>query len=145
MGKWKLQYGIKTIKYLKGQSRTQLTLYTTCLEDMIHEDHSVRAIDPLVYSRDFNTLGFQTITWQGIPPYNPSDLLKLYIYGYMNKIRSSGQLELECSRNIELMWLLGNLKTIPYQKLKNASNASRNSQKINSELFYPYIHSTPKN
>ncbi|XLS28040.1 transposase [Flavobacteriaceae bacterium M23B6Z8] len=78
---------------------------------MIHDDNSVRAIDPFVNSLDFDTLGFQTITWQGRPPYNPSDLLKLYIYCYMNRIRSSRQLELECSRNIEIMRLLGNIKT----------------------------------
>ncbi|XLS27658.1 IS1182 family transposase [Flavobacteriaceae bacterium M23B6Z8] len=98
------------MEYLKGESRTQLTLYTTCLDDMINEDNSVRAIDQFVNSLDFDTLGFKTITWQGRPPYNPADLLKLYMYGYMNRIRSSRQLELECSRNIELMWLLGNLK-----------------------------------
>jgi transposase len=98
------------MEYLKGQSRTQLTLYTTCLEDMIPEDNSVRAIDQFVNSLDFETLGFKTLTFEGRPPYNPADLLKLYIYGYMNRIRSSRQLELECTRNIELMWLLGNLK-----------------------------------
>ncbi len=98
------------MEYLKGQSRTQLTLYTTCLDDMIHQDNSVRAIDLFVASLNLKELGFKTITCQGRPPYDPADLLKLYIYGYMNKIRSSRRLELECTRNIELIWLLGNLK-----------------------------------
>jgi len=98
------------MEYRQKQSRTQLTLYTTCLDDMIAADNSVRVIDGFVDSLDLAALGFSTIASQGRPPYDPSDLLKLYIYGYMNKIRSSRGLELECSRNIELMWLLGNLQ-----------------------------------
>jgi transposase len=71
------------MEYLKGQSRTQLTLYTTCLEDMIPEDNSVRAIDQFVNSLDFETLGFKTLTFEGRPPYNPADLLKpLYLWVY---------------------------------------------------------------
>ena len=98
------------MEYRKKQSRTQLTLYTTCLDDMIPHEHYVRCIDEFVDQLDLSDLGFKTIASQGRPPYNPSDLLKLYIYGYMNRIRSSRQLEVECSRNIELIWLLGNLK-----------------------------------
>lgn len=98
------------MEYLKKQSRTQIALFSTCLDDMIGQDNTIRSIDCFVDGLDLQSLGFKTLPTQGRPPYDPSDLLKLYIYGYMNRIRSSRQLELECSRNIEVMWLLGNLK-----------------------------------
>lgn len=98
------------MEYQQGQSREQLTLYTTCLEDMIPGDNAVRHIDAFVNGLDIKTLGFQPLSPQGRPPYDPADLLKLYIYGYMNRMRSSRQLERECGRNIEVIWLLGNLK-----------------------------------
>ncbi|AEM71611.1 transposase IS4 family protein [Allomuricauda ruestringensis DSM 13258] len=98
------------MEYQQKQSRTQLALYTTCLDDMIAEENSVRTIDRFVDGLDLHSLGFGSMASQGRPPYDPADLLKLYIYGYLNRIRSSRQLELECSRNIELMWLLGNLR-----------------------------------
>ena len=97
------------MEYLQKQSRTQLTLYTTCLDDMVGPDNTVRAIDGFVNGLDLEKLGFATIAPQGRPPYDPADLLKLYIYGYMNRMRSSRRLELECGRNIEVIWLLGNL------------------------------------
>jgi len=98
------------MEYRQKQSRTQLALYTTCLDDMIADENSVRTIDRFVDNLDLPALGFKTMAAQGRPPYDPADLLKLYIYGYMNRMRSSRQLELECSRNIELIWLLGNLR-----------------------------------
>ncbi len=98
------------MQYQAKQSRTQLSLYTTCLDDMIGSDNSVRAIDTFVDSLDMGQLGFAALPSQGRPPYDPADLLKLYIYGYMNRMRSSRRLELECNRNIELIWLLGDLK-----------------------------------
>ncbi|AGC78552.1 ISCps6, transposase [Nonlabens dokdonensis DSW-6] len=98
------------MEYLQKESRSQLTLYTTCLDDMIAADNTVRAIDTFVDSLDLEHLGFASLASQGRPPYDPADLLKLFIYGYMNRMRSSRRLELECNRNIELIWLLGNLK-----------------------------------
>jgi len=98
------------MEYQQKQSRTQLTLYTTCLDDMISDENAVRIIDRFVDSLDLEGLGFKILATQGRPPYDPADLLKLYIYGYMNRIRSSRHLELESTRNIELIWLLGNLK-----------------------------------
>ena len=98
------------MEYLQKQSRTQLALYTTCLDDMIGTDNTVRDIDRFVDSLDMEKLGFQGLPAQGRPPYDPADLLKLYIYGYMNRMRSSRKLELECARNIEVMWLLGSLR-----------------------------------
>ena len=98
------------MEYQKGQSREQLTLYTTCLDDMIPRDHIVRHIDAFVNGLDLQHIGFESLASQGRPPYDPADLLKLYIYGYMNRMRSSRVLEKECTRNIEVIWLLKNLK-----------------------------------
>lgn len=98
------------MEYQQGQDRQQLALYTTCLDDMVGQENTVRAIDAFVNSLELGELGFKTLASQGRPPYNPADLLKLYLYGYMNRMRSSRVLELGCSRNIELIWLLKNLK-----------------------------------
>lgn len=107
----KIRYFLSlSMEYQQKQSRTQLTLYTTCLDDMVSDENTVRIIDDFVDSLHLQDFGFKTLPAQGRPPYDPADLLKLYIYGYLNKIRSSRQLELECTRNIELIWLLGNLK-----------------------------------
>jgi transposase len=77
---------------------------------MFPRDNAVRHIDAFVNGLDIKALGFQPLSPQGRPPYDPADLLKLYIYGYMNRMRSSRQLERECGRNIGVIWLLGNLK-----------------------------------
>ena len=98
------------MEYQQGQPREQLTLYTTCLDDMIPQDNSVRLIDQFVHLLDLQALGFQSKATQGRPPYDPADLLKLYIYGYMNRMRSSRILEKECLRNIEVIWLIKNLQ-----------------------------------
>ncbi len=98
------------MEYQQGQDRSQLTLYTTCLDDMVPIDNTVRLIEQFVESLALNEIGFEAIASQGRPPYAPADLLKLYIYGYMNRIRSSRQLEKECHRNLEEIWLLKNLK-----------------------------------
>ena len=98
------------MEYLQGQPRDQLTLYTTCLDDMIPLDNSVRLIDQFINLLNLQELGFQSKATQGRPPYDPADLLKLYIYGYMNRMRSSRILEKECHRNIEIIWLIKNLQ-----------------------------------
>lgn len=98
------------MEYQQGEDRQQLTLYTTCLDDMVPQDNSVRFIDQFVENINLQDLGFESLPSQGRPPYNPADLLKLYIYGYMNRMRSSRQLEKECHRNLEVIWLLKNLK-----------------------------------
>ncbi len=82
------------MEYQQKESRTQLALYITCIDDMIAQENSVRIIDTFVDGLNLQDLGFNTIATQGRPPYNPSDLLKLYIYGYLNRIRSSRHLEL---------------------------------------------------
>ena len=98
------------MEYQQGQDREQLSLYATCLDDMIPQDNSVRLIDQFVNLLDLSQIGFQTIATQGRPPYDPADLLKLFIYGYMNQMRSSRRLEKEAYRNIEMIWLIKNLK-----------------------------------
>ena len=98
------------MKYIKGKDRNQVTLIPTSLEDAIETDNEVRLIDLFVDSLDFKVLGFKVDhTENGRPAYHPSDLLKLFIYGYLNTIRSSRRLEKECHRNVELMWLLKGL------------------------------------
>lgn len=97
--------------YIKGESRGQLTLLPESLEDYVTEDNPVRVIDAFVDGLDIKSMGFKkhTPSKDGRPGYDPRDMLKLYMYGYLNKIRSSRKLRTECSRNVELMWLLGKL------------------------------------
>ena len=98
------------MKFIQGKNRSQTCLFPISLEDSIEGDNSVRSIDQFVDSLDMETLGFRCDhTENGPPAYHPTLLLKLYIYGYMNRVRSSRQLEKECNRNIEVMWLLESL------------------------------------
>ena len=94
--------------YIVGTDRNQIKMVTTSLDSLIDEDNSVRVIDAYVDSLDLIELGFKEYsgTNRGQAPYRRSDLLKLHIYGYLNKVRSSRALEIECKRNLELMWLV---------------------------------------
>jgi len=99
------------MKYIQGQNRSQTSLFPVTLKDAISADNEVRLIDVFVDSLALENYGFQIDHGEnGRPAYHPRDLLKLFIYGYMNKIRSSRQLEKESKRNIEVMWLLGCLQ-----------------------------------
>ena len=91
--------------------RNQVNLMPLAFDELIDENNPVRVIDAFVEMLDMNKLNcvYATSKATGRPPYNPKDLLKLYIYGYFNGIRTSRKLERECKRNIELMWLLNNL------------------------------------
>jgi transposase len=97
--------------YVQGEGRKQGTLFPVCLEELIPDDHMCRVIDAFVDRLDMADLGFERAEAAdtGRPGYDPRDLLKLYLYGYLQQIRSSRRLESECRRNIELMWLLGRL------------------------------------
>jgi transposase len=97
--------------FVQGEGRTQGTLFPVCLEELIPDDHVCRVTDAFVDRLDMAALGFERAkaAETGRPGYDPRDLLKLYLYGYLQQIRSSRRLELECRRNIELMWLLGRL------------------------------------
>jgi transposase len=99
------------MEYIQGNDRSQIFLISSSLEEMIPDDNPVRIIDDFVNHCDLGELGFTNAKLgpEGRPPYHPGDLLKLFIYGYLNKIRSSRHLERECQRNIELMWLLKQL------------------------------------
>lgn len=94
--------------YIVGTDRNQIRMITTSLDDLIDKDNSVRVIDAYVESLDLQELGLTEYSGsnRGQAPYRRSDLLKLHIYGYLNKIRSSRALEKEASRNIELMWFI---------------------------------------
>lgn len=98
--------------YIEGVSRNQGILFPDVLDEYITEDNPVRFIDVFVDSLDLVGLGFKYAEPEstGRPPYNPGDLLKLYIYGYLNRIRSSRGLEKETHRNVELMWLIRKLR-----------------------------------
>ena len=94
--------------YINGTSRNQLYLFENKLDDIISAENPVRFIDAYVDKLDLLKLGFTnpgTDGGKGRPPYNPSMMLKIYIYGYLNRIRSSRKLEAECGRNMELVWL----------------------------------------
>ena len=97
-----------------GESREQTSLLPARLEDYVGSDNSVRAIESFVCALDLVKLGFghadRGAKEDGQPPYDPADLLKLYLYGYINQIRSSRRLEREAGRNLELMWLLRSLR-----------------------------------
>jgi len=99
--------------FKSGDSREQRSLLPPRIEDYVGPDNPVRAIDGFVNALDLAKLGFRHAkhgVGAGQPPYDPSDLLKLYLYGYINRIRSSRRLEREAGRNLELIWLLRNLK-----------------------------------
>lgn len=97
-----------------GESRDQASLLPARIEDYVGPDNSVRAIESFVCALDLAKLGFRHADRgaeeAGQPPYDPADLLKLYLYGYINRVRSSRRLEREACRNLELIWLLKNLK-----------------------------------
>ncbi len=96
------------MRYIQGQDRQQINLFPVNLDGAITEDNDVRLIEEFVECLDLQKFGFHlSQSDTGRPGYHPGILLKLYIYGYMNGIRSSRKLEKECNRNIELMWLLG--------------------------------------
>jgi transposase/macrodomain Ter protein organizer (MatP/YcbG family) len=98
-------------RFVEGMDRGQSTLFPECLEDWIYEDNPVRVIDAFVEELDLAELRFSGVDPEatGRPAYHPSALLKLYIYGYLNRIQSSRRLEREAGRNVEVMWLTGRL------------------------------------
>ncbi len=98
-------------RFVEGVDRSQGTLFPERLEDWIGADNPVRVIDVFVDELDLGGLGFGRVAPQatGRPGYHPSVLLKLYIYGYLNRVQSSRRLEREAGRNVEVMWLVGRL------------------------------------
>lgn len=98
------------MKFITGTNRNQLPLFASSIDEAIAQDNQVRLIDLFVDSLELANYGFAfDFVENGRPAYHPSDLLKIYMYGYLNRTRSSRILEKECTRNIELMWLLKGL------------------------------------
>lgn len=97
--------------YIKGEAVTQGSLFPVSLDELVPSDHIVRVVAAYVNQLSLQSLGFNKAVARstGRPPYDPADLLKLYLYGYLHRIRSSRRLESECQRNIEVMWLLSRL------------------------------------
>lgn len=102
------------MEHIQGQSREQAILFPETLDDLIPPDHPVRVIDAFVDGLDLAKLGFERVevAETGRPPYHPSHLLKLYLWGYMNQIRSSRRLARETFRNIEVLWLMNRLSPV---------------------------------
>jgi transposase len=100
------------MSYIKGEERDQRILFPESIDDYISDNNSVRVIEEYVEQLDLKGLGFKKAVCPSIgrPPYDPKDMLKLYLYGYLNRIRSSRRLEHETTRNIEVIWLLKKLK-----------------------------------
>ena len=99
------------VGFVAGTDRGQITLFPARLDDYVVEDNPVRAVDVFVDSLDLDRLGFIRVQSldMGRPGYDPRMMLKLYIYGYLNRVPSSRRLERECQRNIEVIWLTGHL------------------------------------
>lgn len=97
--------------FVEGQHRQQTLLLPETLDDYVTEENPIRFIDAFVDSLNLRAMGFTHATPldEGRPPYDPADLLKLYLYGYLNRVRSSRRLETECQRNLEVMWLMRKL------------------------------------
>jgi transposase len=98
-------------RFVQGETRTQMSLLPECLDDYIPEDNPVQVVEAFIDALNLTNLGFTGMTpaATGRPSYHPSVMLKIYLYGYLNRVHSTRRLERECQRNIELMWLTGRL------------------------------------
>src|ERR1700734_33877 len=100
------------MSYVTGADRRQPMLLPESLDDYVAKDHAVRFIDAFVEGLNLAKLGFERTApaETGRAPYAPADLLKLFLWGYLNRIMSSRRLSVECERNLEVLWLLGKLQ-----------------------------------
>ena len=112
MGVWGEGSKLADMAYLTGEAREQVTMFPVTLDELLPADHLCRVIEAFVNRLAMAELGFvrSEPAETGRPGYDPRDLLKLYLYGYMNQLRSSRRLEAECQRNVEVMWLLVRLR-----------------------------------
>ena len=120
------------MSFIKGTPRSDVLLFPEAIDDYVSDDNPVRFIEAFVANLDLHELGFYRTTpaHTGRPAYSPADLLKLYIYGYINRTRSSRLLERESNRNLELIWLMHKLrpdfKTIAdFRKLNAETDQAR--------------------
>lgn len=130
------------MKYITGESRYQKILLPDCIDDYVGEDSPVRVIDAFVEQLDMDRLGFKRSRPKdtGRPPYDPRDLLKLYIYGYFNKIRSSRKLMQECARNLEVMYLIG--KLVP--DFRTIADFRKDNPKAIKKVFKEFVKTCMK-
>lgn len=119
--------------YIKGEDRYQITLFPDSIDDYITENNPVRLIDAYINGLDVAKLGFKGSdpSAVGHPSYNPKDQIKLYLYGYLNRIRSSRRLEDEAGRNLEVIWLLNKLKP----DFKTIADFRKDNKKALKEVF----------
>jgi transposase len=120
------------MQYIQGKNRKQSVLFPQSLDEIISSDNEVRIID--LFAESINLADFKFVTknaTEGRPAYNPQDLLKLFVYGYLNSIRSSRVLEKECHRNVEVMWLMKQLAP----DHNTISNFRRDNQKAIRQVF----------
>jgi transposase len=115
-------------RFVEGEDRRQGALLPHCLEDYVTENNPVRVIEAFIDELDLTTLGFDGVVPEttGRPAYHPATLLKIYLYGYLNRVQSSRRLEREAQRNIELMWLTGRaVVAIDGSKFKAVNNRDK--------------------
>jgi len=124
------------IKYFQGQNRTQTYLFPVSLDHAVGSENEVRLIDLFVDSLNLGEFGLTMEHYEnGRPAYHPADLLKLYIYGYFNRVRSTRSIEKECNRNIEVIWLLKNLKP----DHNTISNFKRDNPRAIKKVFHETV------
>src|SRR5262245_6724526 len=116
-------------RFVKGEDRRQGALLPHCLDDYVTENNPVRVIEALIDELDLAALGFDGVVPEttGRPAYHPATLLKIYLYGYLNRVQSSRRLEREAQRNIELMWLTGRLAPTSRRSPTSARTMARRS------------------
>ena len=122
--------------YIQGADRNQVILLPDTLDDYVGGDNEVRAIDAFIDSLDIALMGFKAApAKEGRPGYDPRDMLKLYMYGYLNHIRSSRRLQKEAARNVELMWLLK--KVVP--DFRCIADFRKDNAKAIKEVFKAFV------
>lgn len=123
--------------YIEGINREQILLFPEVVDDFIADDNPVRFIDKFIDTLDLKELGFTHTERKtvGRNSYDPADLLKLYIYGYLNRTRSSRRLEIETQRNVELMWLMRKLKP----DFKTIADFRKDNPKALKEVFKLFV------
>src|SRR5256885_8913371 len=122
--------------FVQGADRQQTTLLPECLDDWVGENNSIRAVDVFVDALELRDLGFDGVdpAATGRPAYHPSVLLKLYIYGYLNRVQSSRRLERAAGRDVEEKWLLG--------RLAPATRRSRTSARTMAWRYARDVHAS---
>ena len=129
--------GCLVMAHISGEDRSQVLLLPDAVEDYVGPDNPVRFIDAFVDSLDLEASGFGRVRPRetGRPGYDPADLLKLYIYGYLNRVRSSHRLEAETHRNLEVVWLLRRLRP----DFKTIADFRRDNRHAFREVFREFV------